>query len=171
MNPVIFAAKYLIVVPVLFVVIEALRYDPDERRCLLRRGLIAAILAVVFAKAGGALYFEPRPFVAHHFTPLIPHEPDNAFPSDHTLLAFTCGFLLFGFAPPFLSVMALALAALIAFGRIASGLHSPLDIGASIVMALIANLIASRLITYPTSHKYEATNDETPPMPPANTMP
>ena len=138
---------------------------------MLRRGLIAAILAVLCAKAGGALYFEPRPFVAHHFTPLIPHEPDNAFPSDHTLLAFTCGFLLVGFAPPFLSVMTLLCAGVIAFARIQSGLHSPLDIGASIVMALTANLIAARLIAYPTPHKYEATNDETPLMPPANTIP
>ena len=171
MNPIVFAAKYLIVVPVLFVVTEALRYAPDERRCLLRRGLIAAALAVVFAKAGGALYFEPRPFVAHHFTPLIPHAPDNAFPSDHTLLAFTCGFLLIPFASPFVSVFTLMIAAFIASARIDSGLHSPLDIGASIVMALASNLIAARFIAYPTSHKYEATNDETPPMPPANTMP
>ena len=170
MTPIVFAAKYLIIVPILFVAIEYLRYDPDERRCLLRRGLIAATLAIVFAKVGGALYFEPRPFVAHHFTPLISHEADNAFPSDHTLLAFTCGFLLFGFIPH-LSVFTLMTAALIAFARIRSGLHSPLDIGASIVMALVANIIAALLIAYPTSHKYEATRDETPPMPPANTAP
>ena len=25
--------------------------------------------AIVFAKMGGALYYEPRPFVAHHFSP------------------------------------------------------------------------------------------------------
>ena len=134
----IIGAKYLIVVPLLLVCWEFWRATVEERHIMLRRGILAGILAIVFAKIGGALYSEPRPFVSGHFTPLIPHEPDNGFPSDHTLLAFTCAFLLFAQLAIPEMLLAILFSAVIAFSRIRSGLHSPLDIGASIVFAAIA---------------------------------
>lgn len=145
----VIGAKYLIIFPLLLVCWEFWRATPEELRVMLRRGILAGILAVAFAKVGGAFYNEPRPFVAHHFTPLIPHEPDNGFPSDHTLLAFTCVFLLLAQ----LAIPELLLAALfglvIASSRVRSGLHSPLDIGASIVFAAIAVGISALVFRRP----------------------
>ena len=139
----VIGAKYLIVLPLLLVSWEFWRATPEERGVMLRRGILAGILAVAFAKIGGAFYNEPRPFVARHFTPLIPHEPDNGFPSDHTLLAFTGVFLLLAqlAIPEFILAALCGLA--IAASRVRSGLHSPLDIGASIVFAAIAVGISS----------------------------
>lgn len=131
----IIAAKYLIVVPLLLLVWTFWRAGSEARRTLIRRGLLAGVIAIALAKTGGALYNEPRPFVAHHFTPLIPHEADNGFPSDHTLLAFTCVFLLLGQRAMGWALLAGLFAAAVACARIASGLHSPLDISASILFA------------------------------------
>ncbi len=153
----IIAAKYLIVVPLLLLVWEFWRAGSEAQRILVRRGLLAGVIAIALAKTGGALYNEPRPFVAHHFTPLIPHEADNGFPSDHTLLAFTCAFLLLGQRAMPLSLLAGLFAAAVACARIVSGLHSPLDIGASILFAALAvgisNLAfrASRTLNAPQS--------------------
>jgi undecaprenyl-diphosphatase len=106
------------------------------------------ILAVVLAKGGGALYNEPRPFVVQHIAPIVPHDADNGFPSDHTLLSFACAFLIFPFSPR-AAGPALLIAATVAMARIASLLHSPLDIVASILMAAVANIIAWKAIPIP----------------------
>ncbi len=148
----VIGAKYLIILPLLLVCWEFWRATPQERQTMLRRGILAGILALAFAKIGGALYNEPRPFVAHHFTPLIPHEPDNGFPSDHTLLAFTCVFLLLAQLAVSEFILAALFGLVIAASRVRSGLHSPLDIGASIVFAALAVGI-STLVFRSTWHK------------------
>ena len=156
----VIGAKYLIILPLLLVCWEFWRATPEERGVMLRRGILAGLLAIAFAKIGGAFYNEPRPFVARHFTPLIPHEPDNGFPSDHTLLAFTCVFLLLAQ----LAIPEMILAALcglvIAASRVRSGLHSPLDIGASIVFAAIAVGIASLVFRSPNAKSTQAEQAE-----------
>lgn len=142
---IVFCAKYLFVVPPLLVLLVFGKAAPEQRRAMLLRGLIVLAVAVVLAKIGGALYDEPRPFVVRHVAPLIPHAPDNGFPSDHTELSFCCVFLLVPFSLPVAgaaSLVALAVGA----ARIASLLHSPLDIAASILFAAVANLIAGATV-------------------------
>ena len=56
--------------------------------------LIATYIMVIIV---GHLYYDPRPFTQTHIAPLIPHDPDNGFPSDHTVLlsAIACTFYPF----------------------------------------------------------------------------
>lgn len=141
----IFCAKYLFVAVFLCVAASFWKATPSQRRTLVLRGLVVALLSVIFAKGAGALYEEPRPFVVLHVAPLIPHEPDNGFPSDHTLLVFACAFLL----APFMrstSFVAILIGVAVGGARIASHLHSPLDIAASILFALVGNVVAGLLI-------------------------
>src|SRR6266550_4734024 len=44
-------------------------------------------LTFIVALIASKLYYDPRPFVAGHFVPLIAHSADNGFPSDHMLLS------------------------------------------------------------------------------------
>ena len=145
---IIFCAKYLFVAIPLIVLWVFWTLSPADRRLLLLRGLVVLVIAVALAKSGGALYTEPRPFVVQHTAPLIPHDADNGFPSDHTLLAFACGFLLYPIASR-AAGPALLIAATVGAARIAALLHSPLDIVASILMAAVANLIAWKVIRDP----------------------
>ena len=120
----VYTAKYLIVIPLLMVVIDFLRAPVDERHVLLKRSVLASVIAIALAKIGGALYYDPRPFAAHHFTPILAHAPDNGFPSDHTLLAFTCVFLLLGQLSISEMILTGMAAVLVAIARVHIGLHS-----------------------------------------------
>jgi undecaprenyl-diphosphatase len=117
----------------------------DDRRVLAIRGAAAMLLALLFAKGAGALYPEPRPFVVHHRVPLIPHAPDNGFPSDHTLLTFACAFLVLPFSLP-AALAGMAVATAVGLARVASDVHTPLDFVASLLFAALANFLAWRLI-------------------------
>lgn len=137
---IVICAKYLFVLaPLLFAFVFAAQ--PQARRSLLIRGVLALVIAVVLAKIGGALYEEPRPFVVRHVAPLIPHEPDNGFPSDHTLVCAVCAFLILPLSRP-LAIAAGVVTLTVGAARIAALIHSPLDILASISFAAIAAFAA-----------------------------
>lgn len=104
---------------------------------LLRAG---AALALAFAAATVVSLFshEVRPFQTHHVVQLIPHEAGSSMPSDHatagfTLAAVTAAFLYRLWAAP----LAVAAAA-IGFARVWVGVHYPVDILASLLIALAA---------------------------------
>jgi len=73
--------------------------------------LIAALASTVAVLIAGAIYHEPRPFVALGLRPLVPHGNDNAFPSDHSAVAaFAATFALFidpplGYAAWFVTIV------------------------------------------------------------------
>lgn len=94
---IVFGAKYLY----LAIVIIALAYlvaAPKSRSSqVIVAALIALPLTYIIAKMMSALYFDPRPFVVGNFVPLIPHAPDNGFPSDHTLLSAAIAAVIFAF--------------------------------------------------------------------------
>ncbi|MDQ2687032.1 MAG: phosphatase PAP2 family protein [Armatimonadota bacterium] len=138
---IVFCAKYLFVLAPAITVLVFWKLSPKERRVMAVRGLVVLVLAVALAKGGGAVYHDTRPFAASHVQPLIPHVADNGFPSDHTLLAACCAFLVLPFSLPAAGVTALV-AIIVGAARVASLLHWPLDIGASLVFAAIANGIA-----------------------------
>ena len=150
---IVFCAKYLFVVPPLLLLYALWRADNATRRQTILRGLIALGVAGGLAKGGGALYDEPRPFAALHLVPLIPHAADNGFPSDHTLLVFCCVFLLLPLSRP-LAAASLVAACVVGAARVLCLLHSPLDIGASVVFAAAsvgAAMLASRGLARPRS--------------------
>lgn len=97
----------------------------------------AGLLTYGLGLLGNHLYFDPRPFVVGHFTPLLPHAPDNGFPSDHALLV--SAFAAVGmFWNKWLGIALWAIAILVAAARVYVGLHHPIDVVASMVCALIA---------------------------------
>ncbi len=145
---ILFCAKYLFAAIPLILLFVFWQISWEQRKLLILRGILVLILALVLAKGGGALYFEPRPFVVQHTVPLIPHDADNGFPSDHTLLCFACAFLIIPFAPRAIGP-ALLIAATVGMARIASLLHTPFDIVASILMAALANFIAWKVVRDP----------------------
>ena len=69
----------------------------ERRREIIALCFIALPLAYGVSKHGAVFYSHPRPFVVMHVDPLLPHEPDNSFPSDHTLLAAGVAAVVFAF--------------------------------------------------------------------------
>ena len=81
------------------------------------------------------VYYEPRPFVAHHVDVLIHHAADASFPSDHTTgaLAISIAFWLYHRK---IGSCLIAFGLLTGFSRIWVGHHYPVDVLGSILVAL-----------------------------------
>lgn len=142
---IIFGAKYLFVaVPVIFCVawfMAPRKKKVDMALAIVLAGIIAGILDKVTSK----LYYDPRPFVSHHITPLVTHAADNGFPSEHTLFTFTIAAVLYFYRPK-LGYIAGVLAALVGISRVAAHVHSPIDIVGGAVMGIAAGLAGYFLI-------------------------
>lgn len=137
----LFASSPIIVVPLLLIALWV------WGRRSARGGLLAAAIATVIALginvALGVLYNEPRPFVIGLGHTLIHHAANNAFPSDHATLvwALALGLVATGAARRW--GWALAIYGLgVAWGRIFLGVHYPLDMIGSAIVAVVASGIA-----------------------------
>jgi undecaprenyl-diphosphatase len=135
-NFMIFCAEYLIFG--LFLISIFLFFNltkKKEKIQLIIFTFSSTILAWLLNHLISLIYFRPRPFATHdNIFLLIQHNQDKSFPSDHTTIAFALGLSIYLFNKK-LGIFALICAFFIAFARIFSGLHYPLDILGGIVMA------------------------------------
>lgn len=145
------------VVALVAVCLLALLARRSSRRAHLRAllaSLAAAAVAFVTSWLLGLLNSRQRPFVdePERVELLIPHAADAGFPSQHAAVSFAIATVL-ALLLPRTALLALALAALIAVGRIAVGVHYPIDVLAGavigcatafVVIAAQTRLIATR---------------------------
>lgn len=132
-------AKYLIWVAVAaFVLVFALT---AQKRRFLWLAVTALPLTYVLGKVAGALWYDPRPFVAGDFTPLVAHAADNGFPSDHMLLASAMASVVFVFNRR-AGVALWVLALIIGAARVLAGVHHVVDIAASALIAIASVWVA-----------------------------
>jgi undecaprenyl-diphosphatase len=105
----------------------------------------AAALGLVINRIIAALYHRDRPFIAHPSAHVFgPHKTDPSLPSDHATaaLAIAVAVLLIDTG---VGLVFLALAVLIAIGRVIVGEHYPGDVLVSTVVALVAAFVVVRL--------------------------
>lgn len=109
------------------------------------KAVVVTLVALGLAQVIGHLWPHPRPFVMGVGRTLIAHAPDPSFPSDHMLLfcavAFTFG--LTGHTTIARLIFGSSLA--VAWARIYLGVHFPLDMVGSIVLALFTALALTPL--------------------------
>ena len=129
-------AKYLLFLPIVIGGLYFLRQPLGTKKQMLIFGAIAVPLIGLIALLGGHIYNDPRPFVVGNFTPLIPHVPDNGFPSDHTLLVSAIAAILYFFSRR-LGVVLGVVAILIGMSRVYVGLHHPIDVLGSMVISVV----------------------------------
>jgi undecaprenyl-diphosphatase len=142
----IFGAKYLfIVIGGIALVYFLAQPRPVQKRILIIAAMTLPLIYIV-SKIGGLLYDDPRPFVVGHFVPLIPHEPDNGFPSDHVLLCAGIAAVIYP-SRKVLSLVLWVLTLLVGMSRVHVGLHHSVDIigsiGMAIAVAAFSNFIMS----------------------------
>ena len=130
----ILCAKYLYLVVILIAVVYLFVQPRKRQKELLIFALVTLPLTYALAWIAGHLYYDPRPFVAQHITPLIPHAPTNGFPSDHTLITAALAAVLFPFNKK-LGIASAVLALLVGVSRVYVHIHSPIDIVGSFVIA------------------------------------
>ena len=142
---IIMLSKYLILLPVILIgYLFILAKKKDKKRIVLYC-LITGIIALVIAFIVSQLYFNPRPFVVQGVEPLIPHTPDNGFPSNHVLLAATISSVLLIFSKK-LSLVSGIITLLIGLGRVLALIHHPIDIIASMLISVLSVLITIKIL-------------------------
>jgi undecaprenyl-diphosphatase len=138
------ASKLIDLIPLLLVALWI--WGKPTRRTGLAASSIVAALALSANQIVGLLWFEPRPFMIGLGRTLMAHVPENSFPSDHTTFILTVGFALITTrAAPVWGMAVSALGVLVAWARIYLGLHFPLDMVASALIACLFGLLAALL--------------------------
>ena len=131
----IFGAKYLYIAIVGVAFVYFIKQTGARKKQIVILGAIALPSIYVVAKIIGIFYYSTLPFVAGDFTPLIPHEADNGFPSDHTLLGAAISSVMYLFNKKISAVLWM-LTLVVGASRMYVGVHHPIDVAGSIVVAI-----------------------------------
>lgn len=141
----ILCAKYLYLVVVLLAVIFFFLQKRKVQKQMLLFAVISLPVTYLVAKIAGHFYYDTRPFLVYHITPLIPHAATNGFPSDHALISVAFAALLFVFNKKW-GLLAGAIALLVGESRVYVWVHSPVDIVGSFVIAIVVAALVKLLL-------------------------
>ncbi len=142
---VILSAKYLYIVIILAAIgLTFYKTKMEKRIEMIVTAIFAAIIVLALIWLSRHLIYSARPFVVGHFTPLIPHVADNGFPSDHTAISMGAALVIYLFNK-YAGIILAVLALWVGIARVLAGVHHPIDIFGSIIIALIA-IMAAKLI-------------------------
>jgi len=155
-TAIVIAAKYLIYLLILMVVVfAALRVPRDERKTLVLRYIVGIVAALIMVKLAGIIYYNPRPFVDSGIAPLVPHSPTNGFPSNHMVAAALMALLLWPYSKR-LALVFFIVAGAIGLARVLAHVHHLEDIIAGIFIAIIAAIFSNLTIHYTAYRKATA---------------
>jgi membrane-associated phospholipid phosphatase len=140
----VFFAAWLVFVLAALWVLVALTQLRKFTPALLVRLVVLVVVAVVLSKVLSHFIFDTRPYILSGIPPLTPVARDNGFPSDHTLAATVITISFWWLNRRWLPVFGLA-TLLIMLGRLGIGAHHSLDVAGSVVIVLVAFLIAALL--------------------------
>jgi len=148
----IFGAEYLylIVMGISFIWFLA-QAKPKQKEILVITCVCLPIILIAF-KIASHLYYNPRPFVAEHFQPLIYHKANNGFPSHHMLLVSFISAIVFIFDRRF-SLILWVLAFFVGISRVYVGVHHSVDILGSFLITVISITSGYFLLRYLKSRK------------------
>ncbi|MEP6944409.1 MAG: phosphatase PAP2 family protein [Acidobacteriota bacterium] len=141
----IFGAQYLYLVLLAAALVWYLLQPRARQIEMIAWGIVALPLMLILLIIVGKVYFDARPPYSDNITPLIMHDPDNGFPSDHTLLCAATASIVFFYNKNFSAVLWL-MTALVGFSRVYTGIHHTFDIVASIILAVTVSLFVWKLV-------------------------
>lgn len=130
----ILCAKYLFVIPFIIGGGFLFRQPKASQIKIILFGLACAVISYLIALIAGQLYFDPRPFVIGHFKPLINHDTENGFPSDHVLLVSIVAAVVTVFNRK-ISLLLWGFTFVIAIARVYVGVHHIIDVVGSMFIA------------------------------------
>ncbi|MDO8582956.1 MAG: phosphatase PAP2 family protein [bacterium] len=142
----IFSAKYLYLLIILITFLYFVKLKISKKKILIFSGIVLSAIFVV-SQIASKLYYNPRPFVVKHFTPLIYHAANNGFPSDHSLISFAFASIAFVLNRK-LGLILFALAFLVGLSRIYVGVHFPIDVLGSFLISVIVAGICVKIFPW-----------------------
>ncbi len=142
---ILFGAKYLYLLDVILAAIYFFLQARNKQKSIIALSTIFLPLAYIIAQVIAFFYFNPRPFVVGNFTPLIPHAPDNGFPSDHMLLTSATASILFVYNKK-VGIVAWIIAIIVGVSRVYVGIHHLADIVGSVIIVIASMWVAKNYI-------------------------
>ncbi|MSR85401.1 phosphatase PAP2 family protein [Candidatus Uhrbacteria bacterium] len=138
-----FCARWMIFVFVVLAAATGLWKRAKSLRYAAYEAAWSALLAFILSLTVSYTIGRTRPFLMSPDVGLLIPPPGTpfSFPSSHASVAFAMAFAL-AYGHPALGFVALLVAVLVAFGRVAAGVHYPSDVIAGIFVGLIAFIIA-----------------------------
>lgn len=132
-----FFAEYLIYGLPLFL-IWLWFYDKKSKKVVLR--IIASVLLSwqVISRLIGYFIYRPRPFEFGNVRELVFHRPTYSFPSDHAAALFAVAAAFWFVGNRKLAIIFFAIASVICFFRVATGIHWASDIVAGAFIGIVA---------------------------------
>ena len=153
----IFTAQYLIFIIIILSIAYFLHRPNTEKKEIIIFSLITLPIIFIISRICAALYFNPRPFINNQFIALIPHKPNNGFPSDHTLLSSAVAMIVWHFNKKIGSFLFI-LALLVGLARVYVGVHHYLDIFTSLIISIAVVLVVEKTIWHKIkSHRHVTT--------------
>lgn len=144
-NLIILSAEYLYLIEVVLAAIYFFLQTRNRQKSVIVLSAIFLPLAYIIAQVIAVFYFDSRPFVVGHFTPLIFHDPDNGFPSDHMLLTSAIASILFVYDRK-IGALAWLIAIVVGISRVYAGIHHFTDIVGSAVIVIVSMYVAKKYI-------------------------
>ncbi|EKD43190.1 MAG: hypothetical protein ACD_72C00414G0003 [uncultured bacterium] len=141
----IFTAQYLIFIIIILGIAYFLHRPNAEKKEIIIFSLITLPIIFIISRICAALYFNPRPFVNDQFIALIPHQANNGFPSDHTLLSSAVAMIIWHFNKKIGSLL-FVLAVLVGLARVYVNVHHYIDIFTSLIISMAVILIVKKTI-------------------------
>lgn len=141
----IFVAQYLIFIIVAIGLAFFLHRRRQEKREIIILSFVSLPIIFIISRICAALYFNPRPFVDNQFLALIPHQANNGFPSDHTLLSSAVAMVICHFNKK-LGWFLMFLALLVGLARVYVGVHHYLDIFTSLIISFVSVIVIEKTI-------------------------
>ncbi len=146
-NPVLDTSMLLLAEISLFAVPAAMFYlwfqGTEGRRDSILTGF-AVLVGVSFTYVMGMFYFHHQPFTAYEA--IVAAQPNNAFPSQHTALAFSAFWTLLWRSRKKISAVVGVAGVAAGFARVFVGFHYPVDIAGGVIAGL-AGLSAAYVLS------------------------
>jgi len=147
MNTIIvLSAKYLFLISFVVTGIFFLSLSSEDRIKMLFVGVLSGVVSLILLKISSVFINDPRPFVINHVMPLIPHAPDNGFPSDHTLITMWLALVVF-LNNRRAGIALIVISLIVGTSRVMALIHHPIDIIGSIVIATVSVWASNIAIT------------------------
>jgi undecaprenyl-diphosphatase len=141
----VFGARYLFLAAPLGALVFFLRQPRSKQKEIVIFSLISLPLIYVLALLASHLYFDARPFIVGHFTPLIPSSTDNGFPSDHMLLVSAVASIVVCFNRR-VGIILWSIAVCVGLSRVYVGVHHLVDILGSAGISLGVTSFVQKII-------------------------
>jgi len=156
---IIFSAKYLVFFVAGIAFLFLLKQPRNKQKQIIIFSIISLPLVYLAAKTSAIFYYNPRPFVSDNLIPLVTHNPDNGFTSDHTLLAGAIFSIIFYFNRK-IGLLLFILTISVGISRVVANIHHPIDIIGSIAVALVVSFFVYQFLTH--SDFYNRYSDQKP---------